>query len=50
MGKKPSKENNLSLHKCSEEFDYEKNFPLIPESFTLRLNKKVWWKCEKGHE
>lgn len=34
----------------AEEWNYEKNGDLIPENFTVNSNKKVWWKCKKGHE
>ena len=29
---------------------YEKNVNLKPEDFMPNSNKKVWWKCGKGHE
>lgn len=32
-----------------KEFDYEKNQGIIPEEISLASNKKVWWRCEKGH-
>lgn len=28
----------------------EKNYPLLPTMVTPFANKKVWWKCNKGHE
>ena len=31
------------------EWDYEKN-TILPTSIRAGSNKKVWWKCEKGHE
>ena len=35
----------------AEEWNYEKNYPLLPEQFVKRSNKIVWWKCLKyGHE
>lgn len=34
----------------AEEWNYEKNGNLKPEKFTANSNKKVWWKCQKGHE
>ena len=34
----------------AKEWNYEKNGDLKPQDFTLNSNKKVWWKCEKGHE
>jgi very-short-patch-repair endonuclease len=33
-----------------KEWNYEKNNGLRPDQFTCSSNKKVWWKCEKGHE
>ena len=32
------------------EWNYEKNGDLKPEKFSKGSNKKVWWKCKKGHE
>lgn len=32
-----------------EEWNYEKNF-VNPTEVTIYSNKKVWWKCKKGHE
>ncbi|MBR3173717.1 MAG: hypothetical protein IKF24_04240 [Eubacterium sp.] len=32
------------------EWDYDKNGRLLPTEVTCMSNKKVWWKCEKGHE
>lgn len=31
------------------EWDYDKNYPDKPENYTAFKNKKVWWKCQKGH-
>lgn len=31
------------------EWDYEKNISVFPESITSGSSKKVWWKCCKGH-
>ena len=33
-----------------KEWDYEKNYPLTPQDVIKGTEKKVWWKCEKGHE
>ncbi|MBE5820162.1 MAG: hypothetical protein E7310_05060 [Clostridiales bacterium] len=33
-----------------KEWNYEKNNSLIPENVTANSNRKVWWKCKKGHE
>ena len=34
----------------AKEWNYEKNGDLNPEYFSYGSNKKVWWKCDKGHE
>lgn len=34
----------------AKEWNYEKNFPLTPKDYITGSNKKVWWKCSKGHE
>ena len=34
----------------ANEWNYEKNGSLKPEHFTVNSQKKVWWKCQKGHE
>ena len=36
--------------KLVSEWNYEKNGDLKPEDFMPNSNKKVWWKCAKGHE
>jgi hypothetical protein len=43
--------NNLLVlcPKLCEEWDYDANSEL-PESFSPRARKKVWWKCKKGHK
>ena len=32
------------------EWNFEKNGNLNPESFTANSHKKIWWKCKFGHE
>ena len=34
----------------AEEWNYDKNGKLKPDMVTANSHKKVWWKCEKGHE
>ena len=34
----------------AKEWNYEKNKELTPENVLPNSNKKVWWKCSKGHE
>ena len=45
-------ENDLltSNPKLAKEWNYEKNGELKPNMITANCGKKVWWKCEKGHE
>jgi len=31
------------------QWDYEKNHGLTPKDVTVGNNRKVWWKCERGH-
>ena len=33
-----------------KEWNFEKNYPLTPQSFYINSNEKVWWKCSKNHE
>ena len=51
-GKKVSKENNLEFlfPEIAKEWHPTKNSNLKPEDVTKGSNKKVWWKCIKGHE
>lgn len=34
----------------ASEQNYGKNGNLVPDKLTANSSKKVWWKCEKGHE
>ena len=36
--------------KIASEWDCEKNDGLLPSLVSSGSNKKVWWKCSKGHE
>jgi very-short-patch-repair endonuclease len=46
--------NETSLRTTNPEilelWSYEKNLPLTPDSVKAGTNKKVWWKCFRGHE
>ena len=33
----------------ASEWDYEKNYPLLPTQVTAGSKKKVWWHCKEGH-
>ena len=45
-------ENDLQTinPELAKEWSYEQNDGLTPEEVTPNSNKKVWWKCSKGHE
>lgn len=49
---KVCKENSLAYRfpQLVKEWNYEKNGDLLPENVIAGSGKKVWWKCEKGHE
>lgn len=32
-----------------EEWDFPKNLPLTPRDLRPHSNKKVWWRCKRGH-
>jgi len=51
-GKKACKSNCLKTlnPELAREWNYDKNKNLIPDNITIGSNKKVWWKCNKGHE
>ncbi len=46
------KQNSIlfSNQELAKEWNYEKNGSLRPEHVVLNSGKKVWWKCEQGHE
>ncbi len=52
------KRNKVSLAEwCSlnnsglcDEWDFEKNIDLTPQTVSYGSHKKVWWKCSRGHE
>ena len=48
---KVPKERSLAFKnpKLAKEWDYERNYPLVPNSVTEHSGKKAWWVCEKGH-
>lgn len=45
-------ENDLQTLRpeIASEWNYNKNGNLLPCEFKSQSNKKVWWKCEEGHE
>lgn len=36
--------------KLASEWNYERNGEITPSDIAIGSQKKVWWKCEKGHE
>ena len=34
----------------AKQWHYEKNQPLVPQNFTSGSSRKVWWRCDNGHE
>lgn len=34
----------------AKEWNYEKNNEMLPNHFKSKSKRKVWWKCQKGHE
>lgn len=40
---------SLSNPELCKDWDYEKNAPITPNDVTSGSDKKVWWKCTKGH-
>lgn len=36
--------------RLAKEWNYEKNYPLKPKQVPGSSSRKVWWKCNKGHE
>jgi glutaredoxin len=44
--------NSLSTKfpEIAHEWNYEKNGSLTPEMFSYGSMRKVWWKCDRGHE
>jgi hypothetical protein len=51
-GREATNKNNLAVlfPELIDEWNKEKNLPLHPESLKPGSNKKVWWKCFRGHE
>jgi len=48
----PAKENSLLFlyPESQEKWNFDKNYPLTPDMFTMNSHKKVWWKCKNSHE
>jgi hypothetical protein len=53
QGRKAGDDNNLSVvfPEIAKEWHPNKNGKLTPFDFSQgSTNKKIWWKCDKGHE
>ena len=35
--------------KLAQQWDTQKNLPLVPEGISAGSRRSVWWRCEKGH-
>lgn len=49
----PKREEDTLLFKypqLANEWNWNKNNGLSPSNITIGSNKKIWWRCEKGHE
>ena len=51
-GRRPTDANRLSIHypDLVDEWDQDKNEPLTPDDVSYASHKRVWWRCERGHE
>ncbi|MCC6159837.1 MAG: zinc-ribbon domain-containing protein [Deltaproteobacteria bacterium] len=51
-GRLPTAQNNLAVKNpdLAREWHPTKNADLTPENFLPRSSRKVWWRCESGHE
>ena len=50
MAKEKNKKYIIDNPTLMAEWDWEKNADISPAQLTLFNHKKVWWKCQKGHE
>jgi hypothetical protein len=51
-GKRPTQDNNLLIRnpELAKEWHPSKNGSLTPDMILSKSNKKVWWRCKKGHD
>jgi hypothetical protein len=51
-GKRVCTDNSLAINvpQIAAEWHPSQNGSLFPSDVTLHSNKRVWWKCHKGHE
>ena len=50
MAEKKEKQYVSDNAQLMAEWDWEKNTDFDPAALMLGSDKKVWWKCKKGHE
>ena len=50
MAEKKEKKYVSDNAQLMAEWNWEKNVNLAPSKLTHGSNKKVWWRCNKGHE
>ncbi len=50
IAQKKDKSLLSAFPELSKEWDYDKNGELTPDLVTPMSDKKVWWKCDKGHQ
>ena len=46
---KNKKDLETKFPEIAAEWDYDKNGDLDPSRISFGSNKKVWWRCPKGH-
>ena len=50
MAEKKEKQYVIDNARLMAEWNSERNIDISPSNLTIGSNKKVWWKCSKGHE
>jgi hypothetical protein len=52
QGKRITSKNSLALNHplLVRQWHSDKNGTLKPEDFSAKSSRKIWWRCEKGHE
>ena len=51
-GRKDLSKESLAIRLpiLAKEWDWEKNGKLTPKDISTKSNRRVWWRCEKGHQ
>ena len=50
MAEKQEKQYVSDNAQLMAQWNWERNVDVAPTQLTLGSNKKVWWKCDEGHE